>query len=106
MDGREGEIALMIARGQLNREAAEPALEEIRQEQETVKNELARAVKQDPLAELAGVDDVEAWWNASTLARQRAIVGKLMDVVIHPIGGGRRTTAKNIAETVEIRWKD
>lgn len=106
LDGREGEIALMIARGQLNREAAEPALEEIRQEQETVKNELARAVKQDPLAELAGVDDVEAWWNASTLARQRAIVGKLMDVVIHPIGGGRRTTAKNIAETVEIRWKD
>lgn len=106
LEGREAEIAMMIARGQLSREAVDPALEELRQELEAVKNELARAVKQDPLAELAGVDDVEAWWEASTLARKRAIVEKLMTVVIHPVGGGRRITAKNIAETVEIHWKD
>lgn len=106
LEGREGHIAMLIAKGQMNPEAAGPALEDLRHEQEEIKQQLSAAVKQDPLAELAGVDDVEAWWSASTLARKRAIIDKLMSIVVNPVGGGKRVTQNNVAETVEIRWKD
>lgn len=67
-----------------------------------------RAVTNDPLAELVGVEDVRAWWfdEEMTLARRRAVEEALMTVAIHPVGAGKRiTTFAAAEETIEIDWK-
>lgn len=82
---------------------AQDRLDNIEEQLRTVDSEIASAVSRSPLAELIGVEDVRAWWNAATLARKRSIVEFLMTVAICPVGKGRRVTSwEAVAETVEV----
>ncbi|POH75164.1 recombinase family protein [Arthrobacter glacialis] len=103
LQGRDGAIAFLIASGKMSPKAAEGALDDLASELRTVNDEIAEAVRHDPLADLAGVDDVRAWWDHSTLARRRAVVEMLMTVVIKKVGHGNRiTTLPAAEETVGI----
>lgn len=103
LQGRDGAIASLIASGKMSPKAAEGALDDLARELRAVNNEIAEAVRHDPLADLVGVDDVRAWWDNSTLARRRAVVDMLMTVVINRVGNGRRiTTLDAAAETVGV----
>jgi DNA invertase Pin-like site-specific DNA recombinase len=98
-------IASLIAAGKMKPEAAEQALEDLAAELEHVNDAIGRLVTRDPLAELAGVEDVRQWWEEATLARRRAVVETLMTVSIQRVGHGRRvTTLEGAADTVDIQW--
>lgn len=82
---------------------AQERLDNIEEHLRTVDSQIASAVSRSPLAELIGVEDVRAWWNAATLARKRSIVEFLMTVAICPVGKGRRVTSWHaVAGTVEV----
>ncbi|WP_437771344.1 recombinase family protein [Arthrobacter sp. KNU40] len=82
--------------------AAQDRLDDIEEKLRTVDSEITSAVGLSPFADLVGVEDVRAWWDAKTLARRRAIVGFLMSVTICPVGKGRRVMSwEAVAETVE-----
>lgn len=107
LQGRHTAIAGLIASGKMSPNAAEQALDDLADELHTVNAQIAKAVLRNPLADLAGVDDVRSWWENSTLARRRAIVGMLMVVVINRVGYGRRVTSVDAAAaTVGIEWRD
>lgn len=83
--------------------AAQDRLADIEEKLRTVDSEITSAVGLTPFADLVGVEDVRAWWDAKTLARRRAIVDLLMSVAICPVGKGRRVTSwEAVAETVEV----
>ncbi|WCD91448.1 recombinase family protein [Microbacterium sp. nov. GSS16] len=103
---RRQSIARFVARGLMTDLEADDSLREIADEMRSISEAIARAVREDPLAELAEIDDVRAWWSGGTLARQRLLVEHLMTVKIHPVGHGKRVTNLDAAEkTVTIRWK-
>lgn len=103
---RDRTIANLIARGRMQPDEAEEALDELASEIRDVDDKIARAVTNDPLAELVGVEDVLAWWDEATLARRRSVIDVLMTVAIMPVGYGRRITDMDGAkETVGIEWK-
>jgi hypothetical protein len=83
--------------------AAQDRLDDIEEQLRTVDSEITSAVSRSPFADLVGVEDVRAWWDAKTLARRRAIIEFLMSVAICPVGKGRRVTSwEAVAETVEV----
>ncbi|WP_104086314.1 recombinase family protein [Arthrobacter sp. GMC3] len=107
LQGRDTAIAGLIASGKMSPMAAEQALDDLANELRTVNAQIAKAIVRNPLAELAGVEDVRAWWEKSTLARRRAIVDLLMVVVINRVGYGRRvTTLDTAAATIGVEWRD
>lgn len=82
---------------------AQDRLEDLEERLRTVDSEIASAVSMSPFADLVGVEDVRAWWDAKTLARRRAIVEFLVSVAICPVGKGRRVTSwEAVAETVAV----
>jgi hypothetical protein len=82
---------------------AQDRLDDIEEQLRTVDSEITSAVSRSPFADLVGVEDVRAWWDAKTLARRRAIIEFLMSVAICPVGKGRRVTSwEAVAETVEV----
>ena len=102
---RRQSIARFVARGLMTDLDADDSLREIAEEMRSISEHIARVVREDPLAELAEVDDVRDWWEAATLARRRLIVETLMTVRIHPVGQGRRVTnLESAAETVTVDW--
>lgn len=104
--GRRQSIAGFVARGLMSAAEADESLVEIATELEEINDRIALAVRENPLAELLGVDDVRAWWESATLGRRRLIIGELMSVNIKPVGHGRRvTTLDGAASTVSIDWK-
>ena len=106
LQGRRRSIALQMADGLLTDDDAAEALGQIRDELAHVDAQLAAAAQRDPLAKLATVEDVAAWWDQATLARRRTVIELLMEIQLHPIGGGRRLrTPEEIAPTVTITWK-
>lgn len=106
LESRDEVIASMIASGRLKPKSAEQALDSLAAELRDVYVRIAQAVTRDPLAELAGVDDVRGWWEQATLARRRAIVDALMFVKIKSVGYGKRIkSVEACADTVEIEWK-
>lgn len=105
LENRDGDIAMLIAEGKMKPKSAEKALDALNKELSTVNTQIAQAVRYNPLAELAGVENVRTWWEQATLARKRAIVGLLMEIKIHPLGYGRPVrTQKEVEKTVEITW--
>lgn len=106
LKGRRQSIAGFVARGLMSAAEADESLVEIATELEEISDRIALAVRESPLAELLGVDDVRAWWENATLGRRRLIIGELMSVNIKPVGHGRRvTTLDGVANTVSIDWK-
>ncbi|WP_067247125.1 recombinase family protein [Microbacterium resistens] len=82
---------------------AQDRLEELEEQLREVDTVIAKAAERHPLADLIGVEDVRAWWESRTLARQRAIVQLLMTVVIKPVGMGRRPRhPEDVLESLEI----
>lgn len=107
LEQRDAWIAMQVASGKMKPVSADAALDQIAAELRDVNAKIAQATELDPLAELATVTDVHAWWYDATLARQRLIVDRLMTVAIKPVGPGRRvTTLERAAETVEIVWRE
>src|SRR5699024_7528791 len=106
LESRDASIAGLLVRGKLSPKAAEDALDELARELAVVNQQIADAVSKDPLAEVAASDDARAWWEAATLARRRAIIEALMDIVIHAVGYGKRLrTFEEIAPTLTISRK-
>lgn len=106
LKGRRQSIASFVARGLMTDLEADESLVEISKELQGISDQIALAVREDPFAELAVVDDVESWWNSATLARRRLLVDALMVVRIRPVGHGRRvTTLEAAAATVAIEWR-
>ena len=106
LESRDAAIALLLARGKMTPKAAEDALDELARELAVVNQQIADAISKDPLAEVAASDDARAWWEAATLARRRAVIETLMDIVIHPVGNGKRLrTFEEIVPTLTISWK-
>lgn len=110
---RDASIASLIARGKMSPDAAEEALDELANELGRVEAQISDAIARDPLADIASSDDAWAWWANATLGRRRAVIERLMDVVIHPVGSGSRPGRHKelrarldaLAETIEIHWK-
>lgn len=106
LKGRRQSIASFVARGLMTDIEADDSLMEISRELQAISDQIALAVREDPFAELAVVDDVEAWWEGATLARRRLLVDGLMVVRIKPVGHGRRvTTSDAVAASVDIEWR-
>ncbi|ACU86381.1 site-specific recombinase, DNA invertase Pin [Brachybacterium faecium DSM 4810] len=108
LEARDGAIASLMVKGKLSPVGAEQALDELADELRSVNEQIALAVKTDPIAAIVGSDDVRAWWDdeTTTLARRRAVIETLMTIVIHPVGSGRRvTTLEAAAETIDVRWR-
>lgn len=108
LESRDATIASLIATGKMRPSSAEEALDELSKELRTVNDEIAWAVRSDPLADPLGSGNARAWWDdaTTTLARRRSVVETLMSVVIHPVGNGKRiTTLSAAADTIEINWK-
>lgn len=105
LDSRETTIIELIAKGKMNAKAAEAALDGLAEERSAITNEIASAVRTDPLAEVVASGDSRTWWDGASLARRRAVIGALMTVVIRRVGKGRRvTTLEGASETVGIEW--
>lgn len=106
LESREAAIAMLVANGSLKPQAAEEALADLAAKTRDVDVQIANAVRRDPLAELANVEDVRAWWEDATLARRRAIIDALMTVAIQRVGPGKRITSlEACAKTVTVEWK-
>lgn len=106
LKSRRKSIAGFVARGLMTDLEADDSLREIGDELGMIDDQIALAVREDPLAELAEVDDVHAWWEDATLARRRMLVEFLMTIRIHPVGHGRRVTnTDSAAETVTVAWR-
>lgn len=102
---RRQSIASFVARGLMTDTDADESLTSIAGELQAIDDQIARAVLNDPLAELALVDDVREWWGGATLARRRLLVETLMVVRIHPVGHGKRvTTLDGAADSVTLEW--
>ena len=59
----------------------------------------AVAEQHNPAVKLVGVEDIDAAWDALTLAEQREVMRRLLDVAVKPIGRGRRP---DISERVDV----
>lgn|GEM_PF-3534760 len=106
LEGRKAFILMNAVNEDVTPEEAQVALDTANEKLRDLDSTIARAVQQDPLAELIGVEDVRGWWDSATLARQRTVVDLLMTVAIKSVGAGKRiTTLDAAAETVEIAWK-
>lgn len=102
---RRQAIAGFVARGLMAEAEAGESLVEIAEELRTISDQIALAVREDPIAAIAGVDDVRAWWEGATLARKRLLIRELMVIGIRPVGHGKRgTTLEGAANTVSIEW--
>lgn len=102
---RRQSIASFVARGLMTDTEADESLVSIARELQTIGDQIALAVLEDPLAELALVDDVREWWSDATLARRRLLVETLMVVRIHPVGHGKRVTnLDGAAGSVTLEW--
>lgn len=105
LESRDAGIATLIAKGKMSPKAAEEALDDLDAELRIVNDQIALAVRSDPLADVLDSDNARLWWETATLARRRAVVSALMTVVLHRVGNGRRiTTLEAIGDTVEIDW--
>lgn len=106
LEGRKAYVASAIVDGSLTPAQAQVALDKANEQLRDLDATIARAVAQDPLAELINVDDVRAWWDSATLARRRTVVELLMTVAIKSVGAGKRiTTLEAAVGSVEISWK-
>ncbi|WP_447647953.1 recombinase family protein [Microbacterium forte] len=67
---------------------------------------IGAALAVDPFAAVVSADDVQAAWDALTLARKRRIVSELFAMIIRPVGKGVRvTTLEHAARTVDVLWR-
>ncbi|PFG20702.1 DNA invertase Pin-like site-specific DNA recombinase [Serinibacter salmoneus] len=103
--GRRSAIAGLIAAGHMSSADAEEALVGLDRDIAEVETSIARALMAEPLAEFSGVQDAQQWWDEATLARRRSFIEQTMEVLIHPVGKGRRVTSlEACADTVTIEW--
>lgn len=112
LDAREATISSLIVRGKMNAKAAEASLDELTAERNAITEEIAFAVRVDPLADALASDNAREWWDNASLARRREIVKFFMTVCIRRVGPGRRITKgvggqkySKVAETVDIEWR-
>ncbi|SDP29857.1 hypothetical protein SAMN04487788_2870 [Microbacterium testaceum StLB037] len=102
---RRQSIASFVARGLMTDTDADESLVSIAHELQSIGDQIALAVLEDPLAEVAAVEDVRDWWMGASLARRRLVVEALMAVKIHPVGNGKRvTTLSGAAATISVEW--
>lgn len=64
----------------------------------------AELTRTSALGELAGADDVAGMWVGLPLARRRAVVGELAEVVIRPAGRGPRA-GRFEPPYLDVRWR-
>lgn len=95
-------LADAYAVGEIDRDQMRTGTVRLRARLDGLEATQAHVSRAPVLAELVGVPDVRAAWDALNLDRQRAVVEILMTVTLHPGGGGRRTFDPN---KVEITWK-
>lgn len=75
-------------------------------ELDRVRAELAAASAGDPLAGIAGADDVRRIWEGLSLARKRAVIGAVCTPYLDRVGKGRVVkTREDAAATVRIAWR-
>lgn len=87
-------------------DAARKSLDDLDEELRVVNDQIAEVLNREPLAELAAVDDIRAWWENASLTQQRTLVQMLMVPTIHPVGPGRRVhDLERVMETVSIEWR-
>lgn len=99
---RLDDLAAAFADGTIDRGQLRAGSERIRHRLDEIDAAMSHSSRAPVLAELVGADDLRAAWNGMSLERQRAVVQTLMDVVLHPGGGGRRDFDPT---KVEITWK-
>lgn len=74
-------------------------------EHATVSQDLTQALTTDPLAAVVSAEDVEAAWDALSLARQRTVLSGLLRLWIDQVGKGVRvTTLEAAAATTRLVW--
>lgn len=102
---RRRSIAGFVARGLMPETEADESLNQIAEELRMISDQIALAVREDPLAELADVENVRWWWESATLARRRILIDLLMRVRIQPVGHGKRvSTLEGAAASVVVDW--
>ncbi len=105
LTARRRSIANFVVRGLMTDADALESLDEVARELQLITDQIAMAIKVNPLAELSEVEDVRAWWETATLARKRLVIGALMKVRIRPVGKGKRvTTLQGAADSLDIHW--
>ncbi|ODU03022.1 MAG: hypothetical protein ABS81_15625 [Pseudonocardia sp. SCN 72-86] len=102
---RLDEIAAMLGDGDLTPEMARTASTRARERLEQATATLAAASRTSPLARLAAVPDMPAWWSAEStdVDEQRAVIRALFErITVHRGTPGRRAFDP---DTVEITWR-
>lgn len=100
------ELAEALGSGEMSLPEWRTASKAARARLERAESTLSHAVEVNPVAGLAGAEDVVAAWNQLDLSRQRAVVASLMTVRLHPARRGRVKGGGYFdPATVEIVWK-
>ncbi|MEA9997843.1 recombinase family protein [Cryobacterium sp. RTS3] len=94
-------LAVDFADGTLTASQLRAATGRLRELLTDLETRLADAGRVDILGPLIDAEDVGTAWDTLSVARQRAIVGTLARVTLHPPGRGTRTFRP---ETVAIEW--
>jgi hypothetical protein len=95
-------LAVDFADGTLTGSQLRTATARVRQNLTAVEAEMADAGRVDVLGPLVAAADVQAVWDALSVARRRAVIDLLMTVTVHPAGRGKRHFD---ASTVTITWR-
>lgn len=106
------DLASLLTQGVLTKVGVRRESEKLREQIESIEQQMAEASRGSALAGLAGAPDVRAMWEspAMTLDRKRAVINELMTVRILPSRRGRPpgwTPGRSYFDpgTVEIVWK-
>lgn len=100
---RLDDLAAAFADGTIDSGQLRTGSDRLRRRLDEIEAAMAHSSRAPVLAELVDADDGRAVWDRMTLERQRAVVQTLMNVVLHPGGGGHRTFDPT---KVEITWKN
>lgn len=92
----------LVADGTFTPSQARDAAARLRGQLREVEDRLANAGRARVLEPLIRAADLRATWAALDVDRQRTVAQALADVVVHPVGRGRRTFDP---DTVTITWR-
>ncbi|PWD44543.1 hypothetical protein ACN93_03830 [Gordonia paraffinivorans] len=90
LEDRLNDLADLYGRGGITAAQLESGTASIRQRQDEVTAALAAAAETNPVAALAGADDIEERWRSLSLGVQREILKSLVTVTILPTKPGRK----------------
>lgn len=98
-------LAEAFAMGDLDRQALTAGSRRLRDRAAEIEAQLAAAVTDPTLAEVASAADVAEAFAALPIEPKRSVVAQLLDLTLLPAGSGKRLTPATADEHLRLEWK-